>query len=122
MIDDYKDTAEKLKKILENNLQLIFDIDCFETNMKNEAIKGSDRMALLRALQFNIGDILCKTDKDSVEDVKKARQEIANILQDNNIQSGRIEFIINIFSYALDWTDEEKERQRKEKEETEKNT
>ena len=88
----------KLKKILENNLQLIFDIDCFETNMKNEAIKGSDRMALLRALQFNIGDILCKTDKDSVEDVKKARQEIANILQDNNIQSGRIKFIINVFS------------------------
>lgn len=114
MIDDYKETAEKLKKILENNLQLIFDIDCFETNMKNEAIKGSDRMALLRALQFNIGDILCKTDKDSVEDVKKARQEIANILQDNNIQSGRIKFIINVFSYALDWTDEEKERQKAE--------
>ena len=112
MIDDYKETAEKLKKILENNLQLIFDIDCFKTNMKNEAIKGSDRMALLRALQFNIGDILCKTDKDSVEDVKKARQEIANILQDNNIQSGRIKFIINVFSYALDWTDEEKERQK----------
>lgn len=114
MIEYYKDTAEKLKKLLENNLQLIFDIDCFETNMKNEAIKGSDRMALLRALQFNIGDILCKTDKDSVEDVKKARQEIANILQDNNIQSGRIEFIINVFSYALDWTDEEKERQKAE--------
>ena len=71
MIDDYKDTAEKLKKILENNLQLIFDIDCFEMNMKNEAIKGSDKTALLQALQFNIGDILCKTDKDSVEDVKK---------------------------------------------------
>ena len=114
MIDDYKDTAEKLKKLLENNLQLIFDIDCFETNMKNEAIKGSDRIALLRGLQFNIGDILCKTDKDSVEDVKKARQEIANILQDNNIQSGRIEFIINVFSYALNWTDEEKERQKAE--------
>lgn len=112
MIDDYKDTAEKLKKLLENNLQLIFDIDCFEMNMKNEAIKGSDKTALLRALQFNIGDILCKTDKDSVEDVKKARQEIANILRDNNIQSGRIEFIINVFSYALDWTDEEKERQK----------
>lgn len=112
MIDDYKETAEKLKKILENNLQLIFDIDCFEMNMKNEAIKGSDKTALLRALQFNIGDILCKTDKDSVEDVKKARQEIAHILRDNNIQSGRIEFIINVFSYALDWTDEEKERQK----------
>ena len=33
-------------------------------------------------------------------------------MQDNNIQSGRIEFIINVFSYALDWTDEEKERQK----------
>lgn len=79
--------------------------------MKNEAIKGSDRMALLRALQFNIGDILCKTDKDSVEDVKKARQEIANILQDNNIQSGRIKFIINVF--PMPWTGRMRKRNAK---------
>ena len=108
-----KDTAAILKKILQKDTNLLVDTAGFLNEIKKAGIKGGDYRAIESACNANITEVLLSVDADSVEDVEQGKQKIREALAANNLQEGRIDFLVDTFQYALSWTSRE-ELERKE--------
>jgi uncharacterized membrane protein YhaH (DUF805 family) len=103
LAQNIKETAEKLKRILQKNPELLINSDELFKRMRAEKIGGGDLAAIQKALSYNIGDTLMVVKRDDAKQKSATEKKVREILQKEHMIPERIDFIIEVFSHALGW-------------------
>jgi hypothetical protein len=103
LAQNIKETAEKLKRILQKNPELLINCDELFKRMRAEKIGGGDLAAIQKALSYNIGDTLMVVKRDDAKQKSETEKKVREILQKEHMRAERIDFIIEVFSHALGW-------------------
>lgn len=120
MNDKQKHIADLLHDMLKQNRSLLLDTASLLAAMKAAGISGSDGRALIGAFNMNIGDILMTTDGNSLQSVAEGKEALRAKFEAEHLQDARIDFLLDVLSYAMEWTSPEaEERKQRAKEEAE---
>lgn len=105
MTEEELDTAQRLKGVLAEHKDLLVNYEALLPLIKEAGIVAGNYRAIESALQYGTGEAMVTVDRCDEESIKQGRSEVERILQANYMLPGRISFIVNIFDYALGWTE-----------------
>ncbi|MDD3114216.1 MAG: hypothetical protein PHQ44_00585 [Anaerovibrio sp.] len=117
--DDIQQTGEILRKLLQEDENLLLDQASFSDKLAKAGIVSRDNSILDKALSLGINAILMSVDQESLESVKAGQAKLREILLNENINMRRVDFVVDVFTVAFDWVTPEniarKEKEAKEK-------
>ncbi len=99
--------AKIIKSVLAEDKTLLSNYEVFLEKIKAAGVKGADYRAISNAMQYKISEVLNLTSTDSLESIQEGRRQLQTILRANNMLQNRIDFIVDIFDYAMGWQEAE---------------
>ena len=99
--------AKIIKSVLAEDKTLLSNYELFLEKIKAAGVKGADHRAISNAMQYKISEVLNLVSTDSIESIQDGRRQLQTVLRANNMLQNRIDFIVEIFDYAMGWHEAE---------------
>lgn len=107
MTDESLAIAKIIKSVLAEDKTLLSNYELFLEKIKAAGVKGADHRAISNAMQYKISEVLNLVSTDSIESIQDGRRQLQTVLRANNMLQNRIDFIVEIFDYAMGWHEAE---------------
>ena len=103
MKEEYLDVARILRELLSTDKTLLTNYELLLSKLREKGVKRSDCQAIENAMKYKSAEIMNQVEVSNPESVSDGCAQLEELLSNNHMQPGRIEFIVDIFSYALGW-------------------
>lgn len=103
MKEEYLEVAKILRELLSKDKTLLTNYELLLSNLREKGVKRSDCQAIENAMKYKSAEIMNQVEASNPESVSDGCSQLEELLSNNHMQPGRIEFIVDIFSYALGW-------------------
>ena len=103
MKEEYLDVARILRELLSKDKTLLTNYELLLSKLREKGVKRSDCQAIENAMKYKSAEIMNQVEGSNPESVSDGCSQLEELLSNNHMQPGRIEFIVDIFSYALGW-------------------
>ncbi|MDD3114215.1 MAG: hypothetical protein PHQ44_00580 [Anaerovibrio sp.] len=107
MTEERLAVAQLLQKIIAEDKNVLVNYEELLAKLQEGGVSGGDYRAINNALQYKIGAVLNSVEPDSADAIAQGRKDLQKVLQANNMLAARIEFIVDIFTYAVGWQEAE---------------
>ena len=107
MTEETMEVAKLLRDLVKDNQNLLVNYEALLPKLQEAGVKGGDYRAIHNALQYKIGEVMTLVDTSSLDSIKQGRKDLQRTLQANNMLPARIDFIVDVFTYALGWQEAE---------------
>ena len=101
MKEEYLDVARILRELLSTDKTLLTNYERLLSKLREKGVKRSDCQAIENAMKYKSAEIMNQVEASNPESVSDGCSQLEELLSNNHMQPGRIEFIVDIFSYAL---------------------
>ena len=106
-MEETMEVAKLLRDLVKDNQNLLVNYETLLPKLQEAGVKGGDYRAIHNALQYKIGEVMTLVDTSSLDSIKQGRKDLQRTLQANNMLPARIDFIVDVFTYALGWQEAE---------------
>ena len=103
MKEEYLEVAKILRELLSKDKTLLTNYELLLSKLREKGVKRSDCQAIENAMKYKSAEIMNQVEVSNPESVSDGCSQLEELLSNNHMQPGRIEFIVDIFSYALGW-------------------
>ena len=103
MKEEYLDVARILRELLSTDKTSLTNYELLLSKLREKGVKRSDCQAIENAMKYKSAEIMNQVEVSNPESVSDGCAQLEELLSNNHMQPGRIEFIVDIFSYALGW-------------------
>ena len=107
MTEENLAVAKIIKQVVSEDKGLLTNYEAFLGRIKADGVSGGDYRAINNAMQYRIADVLNLVSLDSVESIQEGRRQMQTVLRANNMLQNRIDFIVEVFDYAMGWQEAE---------------